>query len=129
MSNDKTFSVFVGGTEINDFLLTEAAAWFLANKWIDDGYSDVAVIPYAEGRERFVNPDLSNFDIEFEPSTSRQARIAELEEYEVEELAQMIYDLEVEREVVIEVTNGVAVATDWPEGIKVRIIDNDLQEQ
>lgn len=85
-----------------------------------DGYSDVAVIPYAEGRERFVNPDLSNFDNddeeEFMPCTSRQARIAELEEYEVEELAQMIYDLEVEREVVIEVTNGVAVATDWPEG-------------
>ena len=128
MGDIKTFSVFVCGTEINDFLMTEAAAWHLANKWIDDGYTDVAVIPYAEGRERFGNPDLSNFDIEFEPSTSRQARIAELEELSVTDLAEMVYELE-NGEVVIEVTNGVAEATRMPDGITVLILDNDLQEQ
>lgn len=128
MSDLKTFSVFVGGSEVHDFLLTEQAAWQVANERIDGGYTDVAVITHHDGRERFVNPDLSNFDIEFEPSTSRQARIAELEELSVTDLAEMIYELE-NGEVVIEVTNGVAEATRTPDGITVLILDNDLQEQ
>jgi hypothetical protein len=37
------YSVWVGGGEINDRLLTEAAALFLAEGWKAEGYDDVIV--------------------------------------------------------------------------------------
>lgn len=38
-----TYTVFVGGCEVNDFLLTKQQARNLAQEYIDDGYDDVCV--------------------------------------------------------------------------------------
>ncbi len=39
----KKFSVFVGGTEVNDYLLTREQAENLAFEYEDDGYDDVII--------------------------------------------------------------------------------------
>jgi len=39
----KTFTVWVGGTEVNDNLLTKEEADELAQEYIDDDYEDVIV--------------------------------------------------------------------------------------
>lgn len=42
---EKKYTVFVGGSEMNDYLLpTHETAKQLANEWIAEGYSDVAII-------------------------------------------------------------------------------------
>jgi hypothetical protein len=40
---EKEFTVWVGGTEVNDYYLTEVEAEALANEYLDDGYDDVIV--------------------------------------------------------------------------------------
>lgn len=45
-SNDSSgakYSVWVGGTEINDYLLSEDEAYEIASLYIDEGYDDVRV--------------------------------------------------------------------------------------
>lgn len=37
------YSVFVGGTEVNDYLLTRKEAENLASEYEDDGYDDVVI--------------------------------------------------------------------------------------
>ena len=39
----ENYSVFVGGTEVNDYLLTKEQAENLAQEFIDDGYDDVEI--------------------------------------------------------------------------------------
>ncbi len=39
----KEYTVWVGGTEVNDFLLTKEKAEELAESYIEDGYDDVAI--------------------------------------------------------------------------------------
>ena len=40
----KTYTVWVGGVEVNDFLLSKREAEKLAEKYINDGYDDVQII-------------------------------------------------------------------------------------
>ena len=42
--NEKRFSVWVGGGEVNNFLLTKDDAIELAFEYLDDEYDDVQVI-------------------------------------------------------------------------------------
>ncbi len=44
--NEARFTVWVGGTEVNDYLLTHAQAIKLAEVWKQDGYEDVAIDEY-----------------------------------------------------------------------------------
>ena len=37
------YTVWVGGTEVNDYLLDKRKAFDLAQQYIDDGYDDVFV--------------------------------------------------------------------------------------
>jgi hypothetical protein len=39
----KKYTVWVGGVEVNDFLLTKIDAEVLAKKYKDDGYDDVVI--------------------------------------------------------------------------------------
>lgn len=39
----QAYTVWVGGTEVNDYLLDKANAELLAEQYIDDGYTDVSV--------------------------------------------------------------------------------------
>jgi hypothetical protein len=41
---DTDYTVFVGGMEVNDYLLTISEASTLASKYIDDGYDDVEIV-------------------------------------------------------------------------------------
>ena len=43
MSNSKTYTVWVGGVEVNDYYLTFERASELADEWVDDGYDDVVI--------------------------------------------------------------------------------------
>lgn len=38
-----TYTVWVGGSEVNDTAVTEAEAWQLARNWLAEGYDDVAL--------------------------------------------------------------------------------------
>jgi hypothetical protein len=40
------YSVWVGGVEVNNYLLTKEQAEKLAQEWIDDGYDEVAIDDY-----------------------------------------------------------------------------------
>ena len=40
------YSVWVGGLEVNDHLLTKEEAYKVAQSYIDDGYEDVAITDY-----------------------------------------------------------------------------------
>lgn len=42
------FSVWVGGVEVNDNLLTLDEAQRIAKNWLDDGYDDVQLDAYRE---------------------------------------------------------------------------------
>ena len=42
----KIYTVWVGGVEVNDYLLTKEDAEDLAQEYIDDGYNDVAITKY-----------------------------------------------------------------------------------
>jgi hypothetical protein len=42
--DNAVYSVFVGGTEVNDFYLTHEQAEDLADDFYDDGYDDVEII-------------------------------------------------------------------------------------
>ena len=48
MENKNTFSVWVGGIEVNDFLLSEEEANNLADEWRAKGYDDVYVDDYSK---------------------------------------------------------------------------------
>jgi hypothetical protein len=43
MNEDKNYTVWVGGVEVNDYLMTFEKAQLLADVYIDDGYDDVQV--------------------------------------------------------------------------------------
>lgn len=43
MSEERCWTVWVGGTEANDYYLTKEEAHFLAQLFIDDDYDDVLV--------------------------------------------------------------------------------------
>lgn len=43
------YTVWVGGVEVNDYLLTLEQAESIAKNWIDDGYDDVQIDVYKEG--------------------------------------------------------------------------------
>lgn len=40
------YSVWVGGVEVNDYLVTFEQALELADEWRDDGYDDVVIDDY-----------------------------------------------------------------------------------
>jgi len=40
MNNKATWTVWVGGVEVNNYLLTQAQAEELAQAWRNDGYDD-----------------------------------------------------------------------------------------
>lgn len=40
------YTVFVGGVEVNDYILTKEQAKVLAKKYINDGYDDVVIVRY-----------------------------------------------------------------------------------
>ena len=46
MLTGKQWSVFVGGGEVNDYLLTKDEAYQLAAAYAADGYDDIAVCKY-----------------------------------------------------------------------------------
>ena len=46
MKNEKRFSVWVGGVEVNDYLLTKKEAEKLARSWRNKGYDDVSIDEY-----------------------------------------------------------------------------------
>jgi hypothetical protein len=46
--NEQVYSVWVGGVEVNDTLLTKAEAEDLANEYKADGYDDVIIDDYRE---------------------------------------------------------------------------------
>jgi len=41
--NDKQYTVWVGGGEVNDYLLTKEEAQKIADSFINDGYEDVRI--------------------------------------------------------------------------------------
>jgi hypothetical protein len=43
MSSEKRWAVWVGGIEVNDYLLTKDQAERVANFYREDGYDDVAI--------------------------------------------------------------------------------------
>ena len=43
MSEEKRFTVWVGGLEINDYLLTAREAERVAEHWREKGYNDVEI--------------------------------------------------------------------------------------
>ena len=45
------YSVWVGGVEVNNYLLTKEEAENLAQLWIDDGYDEVAIDDYRVNQE------------------------------------------------------------------------------
>jgi hypothetical protein len=51
----KLYTVWVGGTEVNDYLFTDYGdALNLANEYIDDGYDDVSIEDVSNGYENAV---------------------------------------------------------------------------
>ena len=42
--NEKIYTVFVGGTEVNDYYLSQEEANRLAEEYREDGYTDVEII-------------------------------------------------------------------------------------
>ena len=49
---EKRWTVFVGGTEVNDYLMDFTRATALAQEYADDGYDDVVVMQYDTGEEQ-----------------------------------------------------------------------------
>ena len=47
-NNSSTYSVWVGGIEVNDVLLTKDEAVDLANEYVAKGYDDVVIDDYTE---------------------------------------------------------------------------------
>lgn len=44
MSDDKKYTVWVGGTEVTDYLVDFDTAYYIASCWnVDDGYDDVQI--------------------------------------------------------------------------------------
>ena len=43
MNEDKHYTVWVGGVEVNDYLLNKEEAQYLADQYSEDGYDDVQV--------------------------------------------------------------------------------------
>lgn len=41
---DDNYTVYVGGTEVNDFYLTKPEAEHLASLYEEDGYDDVVIV-------------------------------------------------------------------------------------
>ena len=44
----KNYTVFVGGVEVNDYLLSKDTAETVAQEYIDEGYDDVEIQQYPE---------------------------------------------------------------------------------
>ena len=44
MEQEKKYSVYIGGVEVNDYLLTKDKACDLADEYIEDGYDDVEIV-------------------------------------------------------------------------------------
>jgi len=47
--DETMYTVWVGGIEATDYLLTLAQADSIAQNWIDDGFDDVQIAVYREG--------------------------------------------------------------------------------
>jgi hypothetical protein len=43
MESDKTYSVWVGDVEVNDYFLTKSEAERIADMWADAGWEDVII--------------------------------------------------------------------------------------
>lgn len=48
---EKRWSVFVGGGEVNDYLMDFNEATALGQEYVNDGYDDVSVYQYDTGEE------------------------------------------------------------------------------
>ena len=48
METEARYTVFVGGVEVNDYLLTKEKAERVAEMWKDDGYDDVSIEIYTD---------------------------------------------------------------------------------
>lgn len=48
---NKVYTVWVGGTEVNDHLLTKEDAIILAKSYEDDGYTDIKIVNTETGKE------------------------------------------------------------------------------
>lgn len=48
---EKRWTVFVGGVEVNDYLLDFERASDLAQEYLDDDYDDVVLMQYDTGEE------------------------------------------------------------------------------
>lgn len=46
----KSYTVFVGGTEVSDYYLSEEDAKILAQSYVDDGYTDVKIVNIEENK-------------------------------------------------------------------------------
>jgi len=46
MDPERRYSVWVGGTEVNDYLLTLDDATMLAYEWSERGYDEVGITKY-----------------------------------------------------------------------------------
>ena len=44
IDNEKIYTVFVGGTEVNDYYLSQEEANQLAEEYREDGYTDVEIV-------------------------------------------------------------------------------------
>ena len=98
----KLYTVWVGGTEVNDYLMSEYDADELADQWIDDGYDDVSIQFVRDEDEdeedsnkwedtelqalRFVDELCANVDVDLTPM--REAM--DLEEEQFNELIERI---------------------------------------
>jgi len=58
--NEKTYTVWVGGTEVNDYYLTMEQAKNLAYEWEIDGYDDVVIenIATRQGKNKMTKKEL-----------------------------------------------------------------------
>ena len=52
---ERVYSVFVGGVEVHDYLLTLLEANRLALEWINKGYDDVGIVKYNKPNKHKAN--------------------------------------------------------------------------
>jgi len=48
LMKEKRYSVFVGGVEVNDYLVTLKEANKIALLWLEKGYDDVGIVKYTK---------------------------------------------------------------------------------
>jgi len=75
----KLYTVWVGGVEVNDYLLNEDNASLLAKQYTDDGYTDVTV-------ERVQNASEDELQLEYLLEKQTVCPLDKEERYELEQL-------------------------------------------